>query len=29
VKWIARMNRDLLKASVSYAPPSGRTGGDG
>jgi succinate dehydrogenase / fumarate reductase iron-sulfur subunit len=29
VKWIARMNRDLLKASVSYAPPASRGGGDG
>jgi succinate dehydrogenase / fumarate reductase iron-sulfur subunit len=29
VKWIARMNRDLLKASVSYAPPTKSGGGDG
>lgn len=29
VKWIARMNRDLIKASVKHVPPSGRAGGDG
>lgn len=29
VRWIARMNRDLVRASVSYAPPETRRGGDG
>ena len=29
VKWIARMNRDLIKASLTHKPASGRAGGDG
>jgi succinate dehydrogenase / fumarate reductase iron-sulfur subunit len=29
VKWIARMNRDLVKASLTRRPEAGRAGGDG
>lgn len=29
VKWIARMNRDLVKASLTHKPESSRAGGDG
>ena len=29
VKWIARMNRDLIKASLTHKPDNGRVGGDG